>query len=640
MAVYNANEMIKIIRKKIGLSQEKFCEGICSVQALYNIEHGKNGISPVTFEMLVARANIDIRPYPYFANLEDLSCFMDLHKAEFFVDSWQFDLAYQELKKVENNKFANNKFYYQRWLLLHCKMLSLSEKCDYDKVVENALHAIRISIPEYKRQIINRNAFTPTEISLFVILADSYIGIYHIDEALEIIDVLEKELHILKVSDAVLFSYAADVEYLREKIYLMEQEYEKLLKKSCEWYKKSTGYNKSIPLFHFSLMHAISLYKTGAINDAIIMFKEVIAGASLINSQFLDICLDYVKYNTDVQLSVFSDLICLTNERLKFSYSEIKKYDVSLMNDGTFSLAEIEVITYGKLLKIFRNMNKFTSDKVYNGLCSKSQYSKIENDRALPTVMLARALLERVGITENLFDFFGNEEEYEYSNLSEKIATLGALEKERAYDLITQLESLKISQEPIGVQEIAFFKSVFIAEKESKSIDLLNALRMTKKDFVFNNISSPLTNIEFNIAQHYIRGLLKHDDTIQEGICCVNSLIEYYEKLSYDVTQIRTVVPMLFFIVSSYLLKCRKYDELEKIYRKCDMPLMQYYVSIKALITMDYNIALMIEKNHVDRRDIIKKIKQAYFSMKLSTVNDAIEKSIDKKLETYGIIIC
>lgn len=93
MAIFNANEMIRAIRKNAGLSQEEFCEGICSTQALSNIENGKNGISPITFEKLTARANMNVRPFPSFASVKDYNCFMDLHRAEFFVESWQFSLA-------------------------------------------------------------------------------------------------------------------------------------------------------------------------------------------------------------------------------------------------------------------------------------------------------------------------------------------------------------------------------------------------------------------------------------------------------------------------------------------------------------------------------------------------------------------
>ena len=109
MGVRNAGKAIREARIKAGLTQEQLSEGVCSVLSLSRIENGSAGVSPVTFQALMAHAGASCEVYPIFANRTDFDCFYTLNRARFYLGSWQLDYAFKELNKIEDLHCANNK---------------------------------------------------------------------------------------------------------------------------------------------------------------------------------------------------------------------------------------------------------------------------------------------------------------------------------------------------------------------------------------------------------------------------------------------------------------------------------------------------------------------------------------------------
>ena len=73
MSVRNAGKTIREARIKAGLTQEQLSEGVCSVLSLSRIENGSAGVSPVTFQALMAHAGAPCEVYPIFASRQTLT---------------------------------------------------------------------------------------------------------------------------------------------------------------------------------------------------------------------------------------------------------------------------------------------------------------------------------------------------------------------------------------------------------------------------------------------------------------------------------------------------------------------------------------------------------------------------------------
>ena len=131
MSVRNAGKTIREARIKAGLTQEQLSEGVCSVLSLSRIENGSAGVSPVTFQALMAHACAPCEVYPIFAGRTDFDCFYTLNRARFYLGSWQLSQAYEELNKLEEWNFADNKLYYQEYLYLNGQIQVCSGCADH-----------------------------------------------------------------------------------------------------------------------------------------------------------------------------------------------------------------------------------------------------------------------------------------------------------------------------------------------------------------------------------------------------------------------------------------------------------------------------------------------------------------------------
>ena len=85
MSIRNAGKTIKEARLKAGMTQEQLSEGICTVLSLSRIENGSSGVSPVTFQALMAHAGAPCEVYPIFASRTDFDCFYSLKRARYFI---------------------------------------------------------------------------------------------------------------------------------------------------------------------------------------------------------------------------------------------------------------------------------------------------------------------------------------------------------------------------------------------------------------------------------------------------------------------------------------------------------------------------------------------------------------------------
>ena len=85
MSVRNAGKTIREARIKAGLTQEQLSEGVCSVLSLSRIENGSAGVSPVTFQALMAHAGAPCEVYPIFASRTDFVSIPSIVRASIWV---------------------------------------------------------------------------------------------------------------------------------------------------------------------------------------------------------------------------------------------------------------------------------------------------------------------------------------------------------------------------------------------------------------------------------------------------------------------------------------------------------------------------------------------------------------------------
>ena len=171
MSIYNAGKIIKEARLRAGLTQEELSEGICSALSLSHIENNHTGISPVTFQALMAHAGASHELFPIFANRRDFDCYYSCYRIEFYINSWQLKLAHEELDKLQKWGFANNILYYQKWLYLNGILQIRSGNLNHALVLELLEKALKLTRPHIDYRDFRMVFLSSTELEILICVA-------------------------------------------------------------------------------------------------------------------------------------------------------------------------------------------------------------------------------------------------------------------------------------------------------------------------------------------------------------------------------------------------------------------------------------------------------------------------------------
>lgn len=181
MSVRSAGKAIREARLKANLTQEQLSEGICSIVSLSRIENETVGVSPATFQALMSKAGAPCEAFPAFASFQDFDCFYTLKKARYYMESFQLQYAYDELEKVQNINWADNKFYYQEWLLLYYKIQSYSCFDNHFYLLDVLLKALSLSQPNLNFANFQKRLLSFAEIEIIISCAQEYLLVNETD---------------------------------------------------------------------------------------------------------------------------------------------------------------------------------------------------------------------------------------------------------------------------------------------------------------------------------------------------------------------------------------------------------------------------------------------------------------------------
>lgn len=570
MSIRNAGQIIREARLKAGLTQEKLSEGICSLNSLSRIELGSLGVSPSTFHTLMAHAGVSAEVLPIFANRQDFDCFYSLKRAHFFWDYWQLDATYDELNKIENMHWANNKYYYQEWLLLHCKLQNRSGCGDHKLIYDTLLEAIHISRPKFNvNEIkINEMLLSITEIELFIALAHE--SFYNND--LSICNIICSQISTYLESSSFASyekeSPLAENAVVYSKYLLAIKDYEKAYETADHFRHIMVSNVNDIYLQQLTFLTGVSLYYINRTNEAMELFNATIYSSHAMGSCYATTCLNYIK--TLSELHIPDDLLELSAISFKsFKLPEVNMFDdISSLGNGIYSLDSSDILTLGDLIRELRTEQKISQTILCKGLCSKSKLSKIENNTLQPEIALVQALFQRLGIDDRIFSFYGDKHESQLYNIREKAIHTIILEREKIKKYIEDIKKIANKKDILYIQYVMFKEAMFIENDEDK-IKLLNeALNMTLPNFEITHIldyrlSWMELTILNNLSAAYCDG-----PAPSVGIQYLYKILEYTNMSDIDILLSKRIssitIPMLY----RRLYRYKRYSEMIEIRSK------------------------------------------------------------------------
>lgn len=562
MAVRNAGKIIREARLKAGLTQEQMSEDICSVLTLSRIENNSAGVSPSLFQALMSRAGAPRNIFPVFPNRKDFDCFYTLKRARLYLESWQLQEAYDELLKVKNADFSNNKFHYQEWLYLQGCLQSRSGSCEHQLIYEIFISALIITKPNIDFSDLSNELFSDIELELLIEISNELLYLSQSDLSYIICSQLESYINNAELSFIERDRLLSRNAIARTKYLLYTHDYNKALETINEYRHLMVVNSENASLLELNFWTAMSYYYCGNIEKAHQMFNDTFYSAHAIESCYATICLKFVSENTSIIIDYYikslPSIDCKT-----FKYEKIT--DSLSLSDGTYDLFSPDVLTLGRLIYVLRKEQNISQAVLCKGLCSKSKLSKIENDQLQPDIFLSEALLQRLGVSERVFSFWGNSNYKILYELKSKILNSKLTSLKEQFALLKQFKELLSENNNILLQFYYALSYDFLDESERRIATLQNALNLTLPDFDILNINNyRLSLIELgiigNIAYEY------REISPSKSNLYFSKLLEYRNLSSVNIMFQSLVYPIFIYKYAHSLYHQKYYLQLSNLY--------------------------------------------------------------------------
>ena len=562
MAVRNAGKIIREARLKAGLTQEQMSEDICSVLTLSRIENNSAGVSPSLFQALMSRAGAPRNIFPVFPNRKDFDCFYTLKRARLYLESWQLQEAYDELLKVKNADFSNNKFHYQEWLYLQGWLQSRSGNCEHQLIYEIFISALNITKPNIDFSDLSNELFSDIELELLIEISNELLYLSQSDLSYIICSQLESYINNAELSFIERDRLLSRNAIARTKYLLYTHDYNKALETINEYRHLMVVNSENASLLELNFWTAMSYYYCGNIEKAHQMFNDTFYSARAIESCYATTCLKFVSENTSIVIDDYIKSLPPINCKT-FKYEKIT--DSLSLSDGTYDLFSPDVLTLGRLIYVLRKEQNISQAVLCQGLCSKSKLSKIENDQLQPDIFLSEALLQRLGVSERVFSFWGNSNYKILYELKSKILNSKLTSLKEQFALLKQFKELLSENNNILLQFYYALSYDFLDESERRIATLQNALNLTLPDFDILNINNyRLSLIELgiigNIAYEY------REISPSKSNLYFSKLLEYRNLSSVNIMFQSLVYPIFIYKYAHSLYHQKYYLQLSNLY--------------------------------------------------------------------------
>lgn len=449
MGVRSTKDIIREARRKAGLTQEQMADGICSLQALSRIETGVSGVSPATFQALMERAGAPCHRFPVFAGRDDFDCYYRLKRAGFYLDAWQLPRAWDELRGIEEMGWADNRLYCQEWLLLQCRLQFRSYCGSHQSIYDALLDALHITRPDICLSDFRHLMLSQIEIRLLTALAQEELYLGRPDGCLAIHGQVAEYLANSKFTYLEKERMLAEDAIVYAKYLIAVGEYAAGLE-TADFHRHRMAANvECAPLFELCFLTGLCHHHLGNQDRADVFLKAAFYSAQAVDSCYATVCREYLCQRTDFPV---------TEYMRGLEVALLKEYpfhgmDAAGLADGVYDEGSPDVYTFGDLVRELRTGQKISQQTLCRGLCSASKLSKIEAGDLQPDIALAEALLQRLGMSERAFTFWGSEKDARFFDLKFKIIHDQLVPKETIQGYLAELERLVDGENALYRQE-------------------------------------------------------------------------------------------------------------------------------------------------------------------------------------------
>lgn len=562
MSIQNAGAIIREVRIKAGLTQEQLSEGICETTSLSCIERGVSGVSPSTFRALMDKTGFCMEIFPTFVNRADFDCFYTLKHARFYLDGWFLNEANTELEKVYEMNCSDNRFYYQEFLLLSCRLQLRSGHSDYNAISLCVMKALCLSIANFNPEHISFKLLSANEIELLICLAYTYFYTGQQVKAYTLCQEIKMYLSKTKYSFSQRTYLMAENAIIYINLLFASGDYIQALDVADEFRKLMIRESDDTFLHELTFLSSIANYHIGDTEKALQLFKMVFYSAYSVKSCYATLSRRFFLSHTTLEMP--KEILSLPDITIvTFSLNEIIS---DSWNNGIWDLSSMQYYQLGNLIHDLRIEQSLTQIVLCQGLCTKSMLSKIEHNLLMPNASLAEALLQRLGITDTVFTFFSNEKEAKLYQLKKVLFQNQNRNKQFVAETLKEMNNiLQTNNFPLYQQYYLFKKATYEQEPAKHIAELKQALDITLPNFNLPNILNyrlswnELTILN-NLAEAYAQS-----GSYSQSIHYLYMILSYLKQNQIDILYNTRIYAVTANLLTAKLYHVKQYEELESL---------------------------------------------------------------------------
>ncbi len=249
----------------------------------------------------------------------------------------------------------------------------------------------------------------------------------------------------------------------------------------AEKYRQITPLHwNSASLFEITFLYGLCCHFLGQDEEASFHIKAVFYSAHAIGCCYANACRDLLIQRTDFPMSDYMKK--LPNAAAEsFPFPEVTGADG--FSDGIFNADTDDVYTLGDLIHDLRTEQHVSLRQLCLGLCSKSKMSKIESGKLQPDIAMTEILLQRLGVTERIFSFWGNEKEARLHDLKFRLLHTRTLPENLVNDYLDSMKQIIDPASRLYYQDYLVASALCVRDPAQRIEALKEALRHTLPDF-------------------------------------------------------------------------------------------------------------------------------------------------------------
>ena len=473
MASFSSSNFIKELRIRRNLLIKQIHRHATGIS---RIENGHQVPRNHTTKNLLS--GLDICEHSVFAlYLENLPMYAYDIRAQilFCLDNDWVDIAESLLKELEPLEDFDKHLNLQFWLLCQSRISYMKNESE-DKIIHMVKQGLEITYPNFEEDQFRGALLISEEIELMYTLTCTYERKGDMPKALQLLRYMQKGLSALPQDSKHKEKYLPKILLTLSNFLIKSGQFEKALEGCKEGIYTSlmrTSGNELADLFYNKAYCLLKMGDTRLCEG--LLYQAYFAYTLLHKKEKAEEVLKNAKIIFDVSINTYNTE--KINYHLASKYFPLKRGE------------SVKCKRIGEFIQILRTKANLPQKDIYYGVCSQSNFSKIESGEILPNVYYLEVFMQRLGrdVDKYLHTFLGKEEFNNKQLRDEILVFLGHKKADLAEPLLNQLMSKPSYQKGINLQFIEVAKSSILYNKEGYSEEYLtivqNALKLSIPDF-------------------------------------------------------------------------------------------------------------------------------------------------------------